>query len=204
MSLINLNSLTSPADFTHKVDWAVDPFDNTPLRSGMSFRPSNASYDFGGGFVVEINTQGRSIALGRARAGDVDLNFSFNSSMLVSANPDEVDAEENAAIRINLSPGVRGVGAYVSGYRKGVSTQTEQDFFVAQMWVRLADYDAALPCASAGVNGHARLAGEPPSAPFVGVKSTAGDILEASFDVSLFGNNRFDYVAISDLWLIRG
>ncbi len=203
MSVENLNVLASHANFTHKVDWGIDPYDDTPIRSGTMFRPSNASYEYSDGFVATINTNDRLIELGRASAGDVDLNFSVNSSLLVAVNPDDVSQPNHAAIRILLPSGVRGVGAYVSGYRKGVSTQTEQDFFIAEMWVRLADSDAVLPCVSAGRNGYTRPEGQPPTAPFVGAESTVADIVEVSFDVSLYGNKRFDFVAISELWLIR-
>jgi hypothetical protein len=204
MALENLLQLSGPTDFTHKVDWSVDPFDDTIIPSGTPIVQSNARYEYADGFAVAIGTAGRTIKLARASGGDIDLNFTLNSALLVAANPDDVDSDDHAAIRISLSPGVSAVGAYVSGYRKGASTQNEQDVFIAEMWLRLAGGSVALPCAKGGSNGSTRPQNQAPTAPFVGAKSTGADIREVCFDVSLFGKRRFDFVVIGDLWLVRG
>lgn len=205
MSIKHLIQSHQHTDFPQFMSWNLDPAANMFRPNGMEFDDSNASYDFGNGFAIQLDTVGRRLSLHQASRDDIDLNFWTDDALLLAMNKDDVANPTHAAIRIELPHGVRGVGAFVSGFALGIPTSREQTPFVAQMWLRLSGSpNYSLPMVKAGINGRTLPGNSPPTAPFVGARTTGNaEIAEACFDVSLFGNQRFTHIAISDLWMLR-
>jgi len=207
MTVKNLVQVDTHTLFTHIISWNINPETGQLRPPRTVFNAGNSRLDFGDGFVVRLDTSGRQITLHEASRNDVDLNFWTGDALLVAVNPDDVPDPSHAVIRIHLPPGVRGVGAFVSGYTQGIPTRTVQTPFIAQLWLRLGGApqgEFSLPMVKSGINGSVLSTRSPPTAPFVGARALGqAEIAEACFDVSLLGNRRFTHAAISDLWLLR-
>ncbi len=204
-----IEQLTSPASIHAAIEkrWdEVDPQTRTFVAPNAIVSGMPWNYLLDDDVHIFVNEQGPRVRRRDCSDTDFDCNFWVGDAILVATDPSPSSDAVEATIRLRFSAGLRAVGGWI-----GVSPKSpfDENFFdqplVAVMWVALASSPQDFqPLIASGQTGHVVPVGTPLKAPFIGARATGSDrIVEVRFDASLFGNRRYDKLALSELTVER-